>query len=102
MPAYHRDLNDPQWAILDQLVPEPSRRTDGRGRPWRPRRDVLNGILYILRTGAPGQICLKRYPPYQTWHRRFQQWVRPGVMRGVLDALAEDLHVRGGFQLREG
>jgi hypothetical protein len=38
---------------------------------------------------------------YQTCHRRFQQWVRSGVMRGVLEALAEDLYVRGGFQLLE-
>jgi hypothetical protein len=47
------DLTDAQWAILDPLIPEPARRKDGRGRAWRPRRDVLNGILWILRTGAP-------------------------------------------------
>jgi len=101
MPAYSRDLTDPQWAILDQLIPEPERRTDGRGRPWRPRRDVLNGILYILRTGAPWADLPERYPSYQTCHRRFQQWVRSGVMRGMLEALAEDLHVRGRFHLLE-
>jgi len=101
MPAYSRDLTDPQWAILDQLIPEPERRRDGRGRPWRPRRYVLNGILYILRTGAPWADLPERYPSYQTCHRRFQQWVRSGVMRGVLEALAEDLHVRGRFHLLE-
>jgi transposase len=101
MPCQPRNLTDAQWGILDQLIPEPERRTDGRGRPWRPRRDVLNGILYVLRTGAPWADLPERYPPYQTCHRRFQQWVRSGVMRGVLEAVAEDLHVRGGFQLRE-
>lgn len=45
MPAPLRDLTDDQCAILDQLIPEPKRRPDGRGRPWRPRHDVLNGIL---------------------------------------------------------
>src|SRR6266566_10057367 len=101
MPAYRRDLTDPQWAILDQLIPEPERRTDGRGRPWRPRRDVLNGILYILRTGAPWADLPERYPSYQTCHRRFQQWVRSGVMRGVLEALAEDLKIRGLLDVKE-
>jgi transposase len=102
MPRHHpRDLSDAQWAILDPLIPEPKRRKDGKGRPWRDRREVLNGILYILRTGAPWADLPERYPPYQTCHRRFQQWVKSGVMRGVLEALAEDLRVRGGFDLRE-
>jgi transposase len=101
MPAPLRDLTDAQWAILDQLIPEPERRTDVRGRPWRPRRDVLNGILYILRTGAPWADLPERFPPYQTCHRRFQQWVRSGVMRGVLEALAEDLCVRGRLHVHE-
>jgi transposase len=48
-----RDLTDAQWAILDDLIPRPERREDGRGRPWKDRRAVLNGILWVLRTGAP-------------------------------------------------
>ena len=96
-----RDLTDAQWAVLDPLIPEPARRKDGRGRPWRDRREVLRGVLYILRTGAPWADLPERYPPYQTCHRRFQQWVRSGVMRRVLERLAEDLRLRGGFDLRE-
>ena len=102
MPTHHpRDLTDQQWALLDPLIPEPKRRKDGRGRPWKDRRAVLNGILYILRTGAPWADLPERYPSYQTCHRRFQQWVRSGVMRGTLEALAEDLRTRGGFHLHE-
>ena len=96
-----RHLTDAQWELLDSLIPEPPRRKDGRGRPWRGRREVLDGILFILRTGAAWADLPERYPPYQTCHRRFQQWVRSGVMRGVLDALAEDLRSRGGFDLEE-
>ena len=52
------DLTDEQWEILEPLIPTPPRREDGRGRPWRDPRDVLNGILWILRTaGLPGRIC---------------------------------------------
>jgi len=96
-----RDLLDAQWTILDPLIPEPKRRRDGRGRPWRPRRCVLNGILWVLRTGAPWADLPERYPSYQTCHRRFQQWVRSGVMRGVLEALALDLKVRGALDVEE-
>jgi len=48
-----RDLTDAQWDVLDDLIPQPITRTDGRGRPWKERRAVLNGVLWVLRTGAP-------------------------------------------------
>ncbi len=69
------DLTDEQWEALEPLVPDPPRREDGRGRPWRDPRDVLNGILWILRTGAPWKDLPERYPPYQACHRRFQKWI---------------------------
>jgi transposase len=88
--CHKRDLTDQQWKILDPLVPAPARRRDGRGRPWKERRAVLNGILWVLRTGAPWVELPDRYASYQTCHRRFQQWVQSGVMRGILEALAVD------------
>jgi transposase len=95
------DLTDQQWAILAPLLPKPRVRRDGRGRPWRDPRDVLNGILWILRTGAPWKDLPERYPSYQTCHRRFQRWVHAGTLRRVLKALAADLHARGGLDLSE-
>jgi len=95
------DLTDAQWEILDALIPEPMSREDGRGRPWKERRAVLNGILWVLRTGALWADVPERYPSYQTCHRRFQQWVRSGVMKGVLDALALDLKIRGTLDVKE-
>jgi len=96
-----RDLADTQWQILDSLIPQPTPRGVGRGRPWKDRRAVLNGILWVLRTGAPWADVPDRYPSYQTCHRRFQQWVRSGVMKGVLEALALDLKARGALDVRE-
>jgi transposase len=95
------DLTDAQWAVLAPLLPEPRLRRDRRGRPWRDPRDVLNGILWILRTGAPWKDLPARYPSYQTCHRRFQTWVQRGTLRRVLQALATDLHARGGLDLSE-
>ena len=95
------DLTDAQWTILAPLLPKPRVRRDRRGRPWRDPRDVLNGILWILRTGAPWKDLPDRYPSYQTCHRRFQRWVDHGTLKRVLRALARDLHARGGLDLSE-
>ena len=86
------DLTDEQWALLEPLIPEEERRTSRRrGRPWRDPHDVLNGVLWILRTGAPWSDLPERYPPYQTCHRRFQRWVRAGLMEVILRTLASTL-----------
>jgi len=77
------------------------RRPDGRGRPWRDARAVLNGILWVLRTGAPWHDLPGRYPPYQTCHRRFQHWQLDGTLTRLLHALAEDLRARGKLDLSE-
>ena len=99
--ARGEELTDEQWAVLAPLIPEPPRREDKRGRPWRDTREVLNGVLWILRSGARWQDLPERFPPYQTCHRRFQQWSRDGTLRRVLEALAEDLRERGEVDLSE-
>src|SRR6267154_852709 len=74
------DLTEAQWQVLRPLL-TPKRRPDGRGRPWHDLPD--------------------RYPPYQTCHRRFQQWQRDGTLTRLLHALAEDLRARGKLDLSE-
>ena len=96
-----RDPGDAQWAFIEPLLPPLPRRPDGRGRPWRDSRDVLNGILWILRTGAPWSEMPDRYPPYQTCHRRFQQWRKAGVMDRLVDVLTRDLERRGEVDMSE-
>ncbi len=95
------DLTDAQWAIIEPLIPEPRRRKDRRGRPWREPREVLGGVLWVLRTGAPWKDLPEPYPPYQTSHRRFQHWCRDGALKRVLHALAEGLYERGAIDLTE-
>src|SRR5687767_13221442 len=94
------DLTDAQWESLEPLCRH-RRRPDGRGRPPKEARAVLNGVLWVLRTGAPWHDLPSRYPPYQTCHRRFQQWQRSGRLLRVLQRLAEDLRDRGKLDLSE-
>ena len=88
------ELSDAQWKLIEPIL-RPRQRADGRGRPWQDTRAVLNGILWVLGTGAQWRELPKKYPPYQTCHRRFQQWVREGKLERILRVLAEELHARG-------
>jgi transposase len=95
------DLTNEQWEVLEPLIPDPVRRADGRGRPWRDWRDGLNGILWVLRTDAPWRDLPERCPPYETCRRRFQRWNEQGVLDEILRALLEDLREYGGLGLCE-
>jgi transposase len=94
------DIKDEQWRLIESFIPKSINGTL-RGRPPRDPREVLNGILWIMRTGAPWVELPRKYPPYQTCHRWFQKWVQAKVMDRLLKALAEDLRRRGKIDLSE-
>jgi transposase len=94
------ELNDEQWAAVEPVL-RPQRRADKRGRPWQETRAVLNGVLWVLGTGAQWRELPGKYPSYQTCHRRFQQWVRSGKLEETLKQLARHLHERGQLNLEE-
>lgn len=97
------DLTDEQWDAIKGCFPgrEQKRTTEKGGRPWRDPRDVVNGVLWVLRTGAPWADLPRRYPPPSTCHRRFQRWVEDGVLERMLRRLATDLRDRGKLDLSE-
>jgi len=100
--AKREELTDEQWAILEPLIPKVAVRADGRGRPvTHSDRAVLNGILWVLRTGAGWADLPERFPSGSTCFRRFSRWVRQGVLRAILEALAQDLDDRGKINLSE-
>jgi transposase len=90
----------PKWKLIEPIL-RPQQRADGRGRPWQDTRAVLNGILWVLGTGAQWRELPQKYPPFQTCHRRFQHWVRAGKLERVLQMLAEELQARGRLDLEE-
>ena len=87
------DLTEKQWRLIEPYLPQPKSGPGKSGRPTTCYRKVLNGILWIHRTGAPWKDLPKRYAPYQTCHRRFQEWVKKGG-RQVLECLVLDLGSR--------
>jgi len=79
------DLTDHEWSIIEHLLPK-----RGRGPKRRDDRVILNGIFYILRTGAPWRDLPERYGPPTTVYNRYVRWGERGVWKGIFDALAEE------------
>lgn len=95
------DLSIKQWRLLEKPLTEIFEREEKRGRPRQDARAVLNGIIWICRTGAPWADLPGRYPPYQTCHRYFKQWCENGLWDKVLRILADDLRDRGKVDITE-
>ncbi|WP_435889272.1 IS5 family transposase [Streptosporangium canum] len=77
------ELTDKAWQRIEPLLPA----TDGRGRPWRNHREVINGILWRLRTGAPWRDVPERYGPWQTCYERFARWDADGTWARLLEEM---------------
>jgi transposase len=78
------DLSDREWAIIAPLLPNKP-----RGVARVDDRRVIDGIFYILRTGAPWRDLPERYGPRTTVYNRYNRWAKAGVWLRVFEALAE-------------
>ena len=78
------DLNDRQWERLESLLPP---RKPPTGRPNLDHRIVINGILWIARTGAPWRDLPERYGIWSTVASRFYRWRKQGIWQHILEAL---------------
>ena len=94
------ELTEEQWLLVEPVL-RPASAGVRRGRPWHDTRAVLNGVLWVLGTGAQWRKLPEKYPPYQTCHRRFQQWIRDGKLVEALRLLARLLHEQGKLNLEE-
>jgi transposase len=101
------DLTNTQWERLQPLLPPQKPKT---GRPAVDHRRILNGILWILRTGAPWRDLPERYGPWRTVASRFYRWQRAGIWSQLLAAVQAhadaagqlnwDLHYIDGTMIR--
>ena len=78
------DLSDARWERLRPLLPPQQPRT---GRPAKDHRTVINGILWVLRTGSPWRALPARYGSWKTVSSRFYRWQLAGVWDRALSAL---------------
>ena len=78
------DLTDFEWRVIAPLLPNKP-----RGVPRVDDRRVLNGIFWVLRSGAPWRDLPERYGPRTTCYNRFVRWRRAGVWDRLMDAITE-------------
>jgi transposase len=86
------ELTDEQWASVESHVPLSTART---GRPARDRRTLLNGIFWILCTGAPWRDLPERFGPWQTVYDHFRKWRKSGVFARIIEMLQVKLDNQG-------
>ena len=81
---YPSDLTDDQWNELTPLLP-------GAKPGGRPRtvdlREVMNGILYVLRSGCPWRMVPHDLPPWETLYKYFRQWTKDGTWERIHETL---------------
>lgn len=93
--AHRHEVSDEQWNLVSPFVWVKPAET---GRPRRPARDMLNGILWVLRTGAPWRDLPDRYGPWQTVYEYFNTWRANGTFDRILEALQIRLDREGHIE----
>lgn len=87
MTPHRHALSDDHYALIRPLLPT----SDRPGHPWKDHRSVIDGVLWVLHTGAPWRdLPRETYGPWQTVYERFNRWSKDGTWGRLLDAL----HVR--------
>ena len=74
------ELTDAEWELIAPLLPTMQARRGGR---WRDHRQVINGILWRVRTGAPWRDVPERYGPWPTLYKRFARRERDGTWERI-------------------
>ena len=77
------ELTDKEWTAINPMLPNKP-----RGVPRVNDRRVLNGIFWVLRSGAPWRDLPNNFGPYTTCYNRFARWRRAGVWAKIMSALA--------------
>ena len=88
MSTTYSDLSDAQWAAIEPHLPP----KNPLGRHRADDRQVLNGILYILKTGTLWRELPRRYGDDSTVHRRLKSWAERGVWVRIWQAFLSTLN----------
>ena len=67
----------------------PAERTGLAGRPWKPHRNVIDGILFVLQTGIPWADLPEEFGKFKTVYNRFRRWVKSGLWQRIFESLIE-------------
>ena len=81
-------IPDDLWLIVQHVLPREELQRS-RGRPWIAPRCIVDGVLYVLRTGCQWKAVPREFGSGSTVHRRFQSWVERGVWEAMWDLVVQ-------------
>jgi len=90
---YATDLTTKQWKLIAPYIP--AAKPGGRPRTI-VMREIVNAIVYLLRSGCAWRLLPHEFPPWQTVYRYFREWVMSGVWEAIHTALREKLRQKAG------
>lgn len=90
---YPTDVTDRQWAIIEPLLPETEPLAPGGRPPIHSKREIVNAILYLTRTGCAWRMVPKDLPPWRTVYGYFAQWRDDGTVDRIHDALRDQVRM---------
>jgi transposase len=90
-------ISDEIWDKINDLLPY-EKPINTIGRPIIPYRIVLDGILYVLRTGCQWKMLPKEFGSGSTCHRRFQQWVQLDIFKKIWIKVLEEYDNKIGIK----
>lgn len=93
--GYSTDLTDAQWALIERLIP--AAQPGGRPRSV-DLREVVDAVLYLLRTGCSWRLLPNDLPPWGTVHYYYRRWRLDGTWERIHDALREQVRAKAGRQ----
>ena len=114
------ELTDEEWLRIEPLLPPEN--TGKQGRPRKDNRIIMNGIVWLARSGAPWRDLPERYGSWKTVYSRFRKWIDDGILDNIfrilsLEAELEELYIdasiiqahqhsagakKGGLQMKSG
>ena len=114
------ELTDEEWLRIEPLLPPEN--TGKQGRPRKDNRIIMNGIVWLARSGAPWRDLPERYGSWKTVYSRFRKWIDDGILDNIfrilsLEAELEELSIdasiiqahqhsagakKGGLQMKSG
>ncbi|MGR5154200.1 IS5 family transposase [Photobacterium swingsii] len=83
------EIPDEVWTLLEPLLPEQN--SHQKGHPYKDHRLVLNGIFWVLCSGAPWRDVPERYGSWKTIYNRFYRWSKNGLLDCIFNRLLTEL-----------
>ncbi|WP_406480419.1 IS5 family transposase [Streptomyces sp. NBC_01615] len=96
-PHYPSDMADAEWALIEPLLPVPACQTTSGGHPEaHPRREIVDGIRYLVDNGIKWRAMPADYPPWRTIYGFARRWAAAGIIGIIRDQLRRRIRLASG------